>query len=668
MWPAELQRGILDGIIEGSVTGSQPLKLMVIKTSPMSGTRLVALVTDGGPRVQTADGTRHIMRCILKDLQDVESVGKGSIIEIVHWTPQTVPKSSEQIIMALEARKVGHFADIESINLETTFAKHPLNGQSASQPNASSNGPPQQGGVQQQPAFNASSGDSGGTAPPSTTASNPYSNPNTAGHSMMSAAHTGANFYQSASGDNQSAGSSTWGPMKAAHPAPQQRAAPYGAIVRQTAALCVPITGITTFIAKWQIKARVTAKADMKKYNTARGEGKLFSVDLVDADGGEIRATFFNKGADKYHQMLQPNSVFFFSKGTVRQADKRFNKLNHTCELQFGEDAQIQPADEDDAIPKIKYNFVKISELSDKKKGDFVDVVAVVTRASDISQITIKSTGELKDKRDWVLVDDSNTSIEMTLWGEKTNLIDEATLQTNPVVAIKGAKVDEYQGRKLTASFHTAVDFNPPIPEAQTLKSWYTSGGKDLQTESLSNHITQFPKNEKRHTISAILEAVRGPQASTELEDRGMWFATTAVIHNIDAERNYYWNACPTCNKKVKSASENNSFNFGGGGGDFGADPDDSSSLGGYHCFTCNKDVETPNQKFLLNVEVHDSTGLLKCILIGDHGKALLEAQVEEIEASKLCPSQDGKDFDDYFFLEKTMRVPVEGSSQKRNL
>jgi replication factor A1 len=42
----------------------------------------------------------------------------------------------------------------------------------------------------------------------------------------------------------------------------------------------------------------VTAKSDVCCFHNARGDGKVFSFDLLDADNGEIRATYFNNVVD----------------------------------------------------------------------------------------------------------------------------------------------------------------------------------------------------------------------------------------------------------------------------------------------------------------------------------------------------------------------------------
>lgn len=54
-----------------------------------------------------------------------------------------------------------------------------------------------------------------------------------------------------------------------------------------------PIASLHPYHSRWTIKARVTAKSDKRTWANAKGEGSLFSVDLLDAQGGQIKATMF---------------------------------------------------------------------------------------------------------------------------------------------------------------------------------------------------------------------------------------------------------------------------------------------------------------------------------------------------------------------------------------
>ena len=55
-----------------------------------------------------------------------------------------------------------------------------------------------------------------------------------------------------------------------------------------------PIKSINPFMREFTIKARVTSKSSVRTWNNARGQGKLFNVVLIDADGDEIQGTAFN--------------------------------------------------------------------------------------------------------------------------------------------------------------------------------------------------------------------------------------------------------------------------------------------------------------------------------------------------------------------------------------
>ncbi len=50
----------------------------------------------------------------------------------------------------------------------------------------------------------------------------------------------------------------------------------------------VPIVALNPYYGRWTIKARVTAKSDVCHFHNAKGDGKVFSFDLLDADNGEI--------------------------------------------------------------------------------------------------------------------------------------------------------------------------------------------------------------------------------------------------------------------------------------------------------------------------------------------------------------------------------------------
>lgn len=63
------------------------------------------------------------------------------------------------------------------------------------------------------------------------------------------------------------------------------------------------------FILRWIIRAKVQFKSPIRTWSNSKGEGKLFSMDLVD-ESGEIRATGFRDTVDKFYEMIEVISKF----------------------------------------------------------------------------------------------------------------------------------------------------------------------------------------------------------------------------------------------------------------------------------------------------------------------------------------------------------------------
>lgn len=50
-----------------------------------------------------------------------------------------------------------------------------------------------------------------------------------------------------------------------------------------------------------------------------------------------------------------------------------------------------------------------------------------------------------------------------------------------PILAIKGAKLSDFGGRSLSASFSSTLMINPDIPEAYKLRGWYVNTIEHLE-------------------------------------------------------------------------------------------------------------------------------------------------------------------------------------------
>lgn len=96
-----------------------------------------------------------------------------------------------------------------------------------------------------------------------------------------------------------------------------------------------PIEALSPYAHKWTIKARCTSKSEIKTWHNKNGEGRLFTVNLLD-ESGEIRATAFKDQCDAFFNVFQEGGVYYISAPCrVQLAKKQFSNLNNDYELTF---------------------------------------------------------------------------------------------------------------------------------------------------------------------------------------------------------------------------------------------------------------------------------------------------------------------------------------------
>lgn len=336
--------------------------------------------------------------------------------------------------------------------------------------------------------------------------------------------------------------------------------------------LTLPISGLSPYQNKWVIMARVMSKSNIRTWSNQKGEGKLFSFDLCD-ESGEIRATAFNQQCDKYFDMLEVDKVYYITKCTLKPANKQYSKLRNDYEMTLNNDSEIQECTDATGVPSITYNFVNISDISNKEAGDFVDVIAVVKDVSDPVSLTSKAGKNLL-KREIVLVDSSNASISLTLWGDDAKNFEG---MDQPVIIVKGAKIGEYNGGKtLGMAGGTVIKKNPDVPEGHKLRGWYDNGGLSSEVKQLSARgIGTFAPAEWMNFHEAKLKDLG-------TGDKADVYQVKGFIHNIRST-NAFYKACPAdkCNKKV-------------------TDNDDGS----YKCEKCQSTTTNFKYRLLVNVSL----------------------------------------------------------------
>jgi len=366
------------------------------------------------------------------------------------------------------------------------------------------------------------------------------------------------------------------------------------------------------------IKVRVTSKSDMRTFRQGMGEGKLFTAEVIDKDGSEITCTFFGEAAEKFYPILKENGVYIMRDGNVRMQNSKYNKKNNN-EYQIvydKKDVFIQPVQDDTDIMLSKFNYTKISKISELDVNSVVDIATFVKEIGDCIEIPLKKNNELKERRSLILYDDSKVMIEMTLWGESAKNID---FNKEDLIIIKSAKVNNFGGTKnLTSSFGTRIfsklEQLSEDPFLNQLKEWKEKEycDEELQPfsiETTSRKSTLYTIEEINNTLPIIREKAN--------------FDLIASISHIKSEgNNLYYPACKNKDKCARKATF------------IGEDM--------FECPYCKESFRNPIYRYSLQVKISDHTGSLWIHAFDRAGATIMEKDADSLKQLKDMQDENG--------------------------
>lgn len=392
-----------------------------------------------------------------------------------------------------------------------------------------------------------------------------------------------------------------------------------------------PIESLSPYQNNWTIKGRVSYKSDVRTWSNAKGEGKLFNVNLLD-ESDEIRATAFNDMADKFYNLLQEGKVYYVTKARIQQAKPKFSHLSHPYELSLDKDTEITECFDTENVPKVNMNFTKLSLVQTVEKDTIIDVIGVIQAVNDVFQITAKATGKPFDRRNITIVDDSNFAIDLGLWNATAV---DFSIPVGSVIAVKGAKVQDFGGRSLSLTPSGSLLSNPDIPEAYQLKGWYDSRGSAESFQSLKSE-----SGPSRDAISERKTIALAEQEGLGTKEKPDYFSIKATINYIKTDNFCY----PACNNEVNTGRGPSSCNR----------KVIQESDGSWRCERCNLTYSEPFYRYILNCSIMDHTGQIWATFFDEEGKKLFQKT-----ASELMHLKQLEENDDHLFLESVTAVTM---------
>ena len=344
-----------------------------------------------------------------------------------------------------------------------------------------------------------------------------------------------------------------------------------------------PIESLSPYIgSKWVIKARVTDKSPVRTWSNARSQGKLFSMTLVDGSG-PIQCTIFQEGVDKFYDMLVDGSVFFFSKGVVKTANKKFSSVNSEYEISMDKEGEIWPAHVNDTssnlFPQKVFNFLPIESLKVKEKGSVVDILGVVASVGQPQAMMTKAGNNVSKLT--VMLADQTAQVELTVWDA---LAEQWDVPAGVVIAVKKGRVSEYNGDvSLSLSSSGSIDREVPGSQPQTLMNWFQHIEGNITVPNISRG--GFGSASRgpilyRNTLEEIHRLSIGKGEKPD------YVTVRGTVTHIKSDSMFY-NACPNCNKKVIPVNFNN---------------------GPYRCEKCDQTHDTAESRFLVSMMLSDGT------------------------------------------------------------
>jgi len=405
-----------------------------------------------------------------------------------------------------------------------------------------------------------------------------------------------------------------------------------------------PIASLNPYNNNWTVRARVQSKGELRTYTNAKGEGKVFHFEIVDEQGGIIEVTAWHDLAAKYHAELEEGKVYYFSRGQLKPANKKFSSVRNDYSMTLGSSSKVEECLEevDAAAMRAKLEPVPIDQLAlHIGRKALVDVVGVVTEVQPLGSIKRRSDNTELVRRDITLVDASKKTVTLTLWARAAE--EEGTRlesMTHPVLAVSGCKVGDYNGVSLGTVSRSRLEIEPELPAAAELRSWYQAEGASATFTHAGEGLASALKSPGQGRSNERVTLFELQQGEPQVGAKPEWHNVKAMVKQIKSDQTLYYLAAPDgSNKKVREEN------------------------GMYWCEGTQKHYSSATRRYIMRCAIADAYGTAWVNLFNDQAEQLLGMKADDIAKLKEGGEQEVLEYERVMkaaqATEWTMRVSV---------
>ncbi|XP_059068707.1 replication protein A 70 kDa DNA-binding subunit E-like [Cryptomeria japonica] len=203
-----------------------------------------------------------------------------------------------------------------------------------------------------------------------------------------------------------------------------------GTIIQLSSYTCRYIWNTRTIIIlSLEVKQSVCPFFGKPEYLFKEQQPEIMSEDRPSTSKRSLQITCFDEIAKLHYNRVDIGSHYIISKGSVKEANARYNKLNSHLEITLFDTSIVKRCTNEEQAYQQTAPFTPIGELFQLTNNTMVDVIGLVLYVGDIIPIHRKD-GSQTQKRVVKINDLSGSTIDINLWG--------------PIAEQKGSGIEKY--------------------------------------------------------------------------------------------------------------------------------------------------------------------------------------------------------------------------------